>query len=54
MSSEIMTRWYRSPEVCLTEKNYDKSVDIWSLGVILSELIYTSSPYSGDKNFDTT
>jgi serine/threonine protein kinase len=44
MSSEIMTRWYRAPEICLTEKHYDKSVDIWSMGIILSEMLYCSLP----------
>jgi mitogen-activated protein kinase 1/3 len=44
MSSEIMTRWYRAPEICLTEKHYDKAIDIWSIGVILSEMLYCSLP----------
>jgi mitogen-activated protein kinase 1/3 len=43
---EVMTRWYRAPEVILLDKNYDKAADVWSLGVILSELIYCSEPYS--------
>ena len=54
MSSEIMTRWYRSPEICLTEKLYDKSIDIWSMGVILSEMLYCSTPYSKEPGFDCT
>ena len=54
MSSEIMTRWYRSPEICLTEKLYDKSVDIWSMGVILSEMLFCSTPYSKEVGFDCT
>ena len=54
MSSEIMTRWYRSPEICLTEKLYDKSIDIWSMGVILSEMLFCSTPYSKAPGFDCT
>jgi serine/threonine protein kinase len=41
----VMSRWYRAPEVILTEKSYNKSVDIWSLGTILLELIYCSDKY---------
>ena len=48
---EVQTRWYRAPEVILLDKNYDKAADIWSLGVLLSELIYCSNPYSGSQNF---
>lgn len=53
LTPEIMTRWYRAPEVCMYQKNYNKAVDIWSLGVILSELIYCSDSYVKDKNFDS-
>ena len=38
----------------MTEKNYQKSVDIWSLGVILSELMYCSSAYTSQKDFDAS
>jgi serine/threonine protein kinase len=53
LTPEIMTRWYRAPEVCLTYKDYGKAIDIWSLGVILSELIYCSNQYVGAPNFDS-
>jgi len=35
----------------MTEKHYQKSIDVWSLGVILSELIYCSAPYVSQKGF---
>ena len=41
MTCGIMTRFYRAPEAILTE-DYDKSIDIWSVGVILAELLITS------------
>ena len=43
MSGQIMTRWYRAPEIISTEKHYDKSIDIWSCGVILAELLLISN-----------
>lgn len=39
MSPCIQTRWYRSPEIVLTEKTYNESIDIWSAGLILGELM---------------
>ena len=39
MSPCIQTRWYRSPEIILTEKTYNESVDIWSAGLVLGELM---------------
>ena len=45
LSNRIVSRWYRSPEVILTEKNYDQALDMWSIGCILAELIHCSEPY---------
>ena len=50
-SSEIQTRQYRAPEVILGI-NYNESVDIWSLGCIIFELItgeYLFDPHQGTK-----
>jgi len=39
LSNHVVSRWYRSPEIILVEKNYTSSVDMWSSGCILSEMI---------------
>ena len=39
LSSHVSSRWFRSPEIILIEKEYDQGVDIWSIGCILYELI---------------
>ena len=35
LSRMVSSRSYSAPEVILTDVNYDKSLDIWSLGCIL-------------------
>ncbi|CAL6106451.1 Kinase [Hexamita inflata] len=35
---EIVTLWYRSPEVLLGSKLYSTAVDVWSIGCIMAEL----------------
>ena len=50
MTPEIITRWYRPPEIILMEKYYDHSIDIWSLGCSIAEIIYCSEPYVLQKN----
>lgn len=38
-SREILSLWYRSPELCMGYKNYSVGVDTWALGCIFFELI---------------
>ena len=35
---EVITLWYRPPEILLGSKLYDMVVDIWSLGTIIAEM----------------
>lgn len=50
LSYYISTRIYRPPEIILTQKRYDQSIDIWSLGCMLGELIYSSEPYASEHS----
>lgn len=36
---EVVTMWYRAPELLLGTKIYCTGVDIWSLGCILAEMV---------------
>ena len=38
LSGHISSRWYRSPETILLERNYDSQIDMWGVGCILAEL----------------
>ena len=39
MSKDIMTLWYRAPEVMLHNLKYDISLDLWTIGVIIYEML---------------
>merc|ERR1711957_346422 len=43
MTDYISTRWYRAPEVILSQQQYSGTIDVWSVGCILGEL-YTRKP----------
>jgi serine/threonine protein kinase len=36
---EVVTLWYRAPEILLGTKFYTSSVDVWSLGCIFAEMV---------------
>ena len=40
-SLNVITRWYRGPE--LTFKKYDESCDVWSMGVMSSEILFAGN-----------
>jgi len=51
--THIVTKWYRAPEIALEQPIYDYSVDVWSAGCILAELLQCiddrpSSPRSNE------
>ena len=36
---EVVTLWYRAPEILLGAKSYSAAVDVWSLGCIFVEMV---------------
>jgi len=38
LTNPVVTLWYRSPEVIVGSKRYNKGVDIWSVGCIFGEM----------------
>ncbi|KAF9148812.1 Cyclin-dependent kinase 3, partial [Mortierella sp. AD010] len=36
---EVVTLWYRAPEILLGSRHYSTAVDIWSVGCIFAEMI---------------
>lgn len=49
---EIVTLWYRSPEILLGQKHYSTAVDIWSVGCIFAELAMNAPLFPGDSEID--
>lgn len=44
----VVTIWYRSPELLLGTKHYTPSVDLWSAGLILAELLLSEPCLTGE------
>ena len=46
---EVVTLWYRAPEVLLGSKIYSTAIDIWSIGAIFYELAHKKPLFAGDS-----
>lgn len=53
MTHEVITLWYRAPELLLGHCNYTTGVDMWSAGCIVAELLSGGPLYAGDSEIDT-
>jgi len=49
---EIITLWYRPPEVLLGGKCYTCAVDMWSIGTIFGEMMIKRALFAGDSEID--
>lgn len=49
---EIVTLWYRAPEVLLGCKKYSSPVDMWSIGCIFAEVMTKRPLFPGDSEID--
>jgi len=52
LTHEVVTLWYRCPEILLGAKNYGGGVDSWALGCIMAELIKNKPLFPGDCEID--
>lgn len=39
MTQEVVTQYYRAPEILMGAKHYTNGVDMWSVGCIFAELL---------------
>lgn len=49
---EVVTLWYRAPEVLMGQRKYGLGVDMWSVGTIFAELVNFSPLWAGDCEID--
>ncbi|OAX83378.1 CMGC/CDK protein kinase [Emergomyces africanus] len=51
-SHEVVTLWYRAPDVLLGSRMYNTSIDIWSAGCIMAEMYMGRPLFPGSTNED--
>jgi len=49
---EVVTLWYRAPEILLGCRYYSTPVDVWSIGCIFAEMITRRALFPGDSEID--
>jgi serine/threonine protein kinase len=49
---EVVTLWYRPPDVLMGSRNYGTQVDIWSVGCIFSEMTTGKPLFPGSSEYD--
>jgi len=49
---EVVTLWYRAPEILLGYSQYSTPVDIWSVGCIFAEMSNKTALFPGDAEID--
>jgi len=49
---EVVTLWYRAPEILLGGKQYSTPVDVWSVGCVFAEMVTRTPLFPGDSEID--
>eukprot|EP01135_Chromosphaera_perkinsii_P000421 Nk52_evm1s79 gene=Nk52_evmTU1s79 len=49
---EVVTLWYRAPEILLGSRHYSTPIDIWSIGCIFAEMVTNKPLFTGDCEID--
>eukprot|EP01017_Pseudomicrothorax_dubius_P002192 TRINITY_DN0_c914_g1_i5.p1 TRINITY_DN0_c914_g1~~TRINITY_DN0_c914_g1_i5.p1 ORF type:complete len:307 (+),score=87.75 TRINITY_DN0_c914_g1_i5:50-970(+) len=51
-TNEVVTLWYRGPDILLGAKNYSTPIDIWSVGCIFAEMVNLKPLFAGSSEAD--
>ena len=49
---EVVTLWYRAPEILLGASHYSTPVDVWSIACIFAEMVLGNPLFPGDSEID--
>ncbi|KAG1688564.1 Cyclin-dependent kinase 7 [Nymphon striatum] len=49
---QVVTRWYRAPELLFGARNYGAGIDVWAVGCIMAELLLRIPFLAGDTDLD--
>lgn len=52
LTDYVATRWYRAPELLLNATDYNASVDVWAIALIIVEMITSQPLFPGDSDVD--
>jgi cyclin-dependent kinase 1 len=52
LTFQVVTLWYRAPEILLGAQRYSCPVDIWSIGCIFAEMVNKRPLFQGDSEID--
>ena len=52
LTMEVITRWYRAPEILLGSVDYNQQVDTWSVGCIMVEMANKQPLFPGQNEID--
>lgn len=52
MCDQVVTLWYRPPEILLGTQSYAPPVDVWACGTIFVEMFTKRAMFQGDSEID--
>ena len=52
LTHEVVTLWYRAPEILLGSQYYAPPIDVWACGCMMVEIITKSAPFQGECEID--
>lgn len=52
LTHEVVTLWYRPPEILLGSQSYAPPVDVWAIGTIFVEMVTKRPLFPGDSEID--